>query len=76
LDCILDKTIAKSGSDADWKNRRSLHFATPDFLLRPVALASFMRLSLRKAANVDVGEDRVAGNPGTLRSHGKPGQAG
>ena len=32
------------------KNRRSLHYAPPDFLLRVVALANFMRLSLRKAA--------------------------
>jgi hypothetical protein len=50
------------------RNRRSLHYATPDFLSRLVALASFMRLSLPKAAHVDVGEDRVAGNPGSLRS--------
>jgi hypothetical protein len=28
-----------------------------------VALANFMRLSLTKAAHVDVGECRVAGNP-------------
>jgi hypothetical protein len=27
-------------------NRRSLHYATPDFLWRLVALAHFMRLSL------------------------------
>jgi hypothetical protein len=54
----------------------SLHYATPDFLSRFVALANFMRLSLRKAAHVDAGEGRVAGNPGPLRSHGKPGQAG
>jgi hypothetical protein len=33
-----------------------------------VALANFMRLSLLKAAHVDAGERRVAGNPGTLRS--------
>jgi len=49
-------------------HRRSLHCATPDFLLRLVALANFMRLSLTKAAPVDVGECRVAGNPGSLRS--------
>jgi hypothetical protein len=35
-------------------NRRSLHSATPDFLWRLVALASFMRLSLMKAAYVVV----------------------
>ncbi len=32
------------------RNRRSLHYATPDFLLNWVALASFMRLSLLKGA--------------------------
>jgi hypothetical protein len=31
-------------------------------------LANFMRLSLRKAARAAVGEYRVTGNPGTLRS--------
>ena len=31
-------------------------------------LASFMRLSLPKAAHTGVGECRVAGNPGALRS--------
>jgi hypothetical protein len=41
------------------RNRRSLHYATPDFLLRLVALAGFMRRSLRKAAYADVGEGRV-----------------
>ena len=50
------------------ENRRSLHYATPDFLSRLVALASFMRLSLLKAAHVVAGERRVAGNPGSLRS--------
>jgi hypothetical protein len=33
------------------RDRRSLHFATLDFLLRLVALAKFMLLSLMKAAN-------------------------
>jgi hypothetical protein len=33
-------------------NRRSLHYATPDFLLSLVALAILMRLSLTKAAYV------------------------
>jgi hypothetical protein len=36
------------------RNRRSLHYATPDFLLMLVALANFMRLSLMKAAHVVV----------------------
>jgi hypothetical protein len=35
-------------------NRRSLQYATPDFLLSLVALASFMRLSLTKAAYADM----------------------
>ena len=34
------------------RNRRSLHCATPDFLLSLVALAILMRLSLTKAAHV------------------------
>jgi hypothetical protein len=33
-----------------------------------VALANFMRLSLRKAARVGAGEGRVAGNPGAFQS--------
>ncbi len=37
---------------ASKRNRRSLHYATPDFLLSLVALAIFMRLSLTKAAHV------------------------
>ena len=36
------------------KNRRSLHYAPPDFLLRLVALISSMRLSLRRAAHAAV----------------------
>jgi hypothetical protein len=36
------------------ENRSSLHYATPDFLLRLAALANFMRLSLMKAAHVVV----------------------
>jgi hypothetical protein len=58
------------------RSGQALHYATPDFLLRLVALASFMRLSLPKAAHLDVGEDCVAGNAGSLRFHGRPGQAG
>jgi hypothetical protein len=41
------------------RNSRSLHYATPDFLLRLVALANFMRLSILKAAHVDAGERSV-----------------
>src|ERR1700719_3504475 len=36
------------------RNRRSLHYAPPDFLWNLVALANFVRLSLRKAAYVVV----------------------
>ena len=42
------KNISRRGP----RNRRSLRYATPDFLLRLVALMSFMRLSLTKAAHV------------------------
>jgi hypothetical protein len=49
-------------------NRRSLHYATPDFLSRLVALANFMRLSILKAAHAGVAECSVTGNPGALRS--------
>jgi hypothetical protein len=35
------------------KNRRSLHYAPPDFLFNLIALAILMRLSLRKGAYVD-----------------------
>jgi hypothetical protein len=36
------------------RNRRSLRYATPDFLSMLVALANLMRLSLRKAAHANV----------------------
>src|SRR5271156_1377874 len=49
---------ARSNEDGalitDGENCRSLPSATPDFLSRLVALAKFMRLSLRKAAHVAV----------------------
>ncbi len=51
-------------------------YATPDFLLRLIALANFMQLFLLKAAHVAAGVCCVAGNPGTLRFHGTPGLAG
>jgi hypothetical protein len=50
------------------RDRRSLHSATPNFLSNLVALANFMPLSLLKAAHAGVGEDSVAGNPGSLQS--------
>jgi hypothetical protein len=40
----LSFRVSRSGP----RNRRSLGFAPPDFLLRLVALANFMRLSLRE----------------------------
>src|ERR1700742_1143698 len=52
-------------------NRRSLHYAPPDFLWRLVALASFLRLSLPKAAHAGVGECTVAGNPGSVLAGGQ-----
>src|SRR5271156_4911489 len=49
---------ARSNEDGalitDGENCRSFPSATPDFLSRLVALAKFMRLSLRKAAHVAV----------------------
>ncbi len=50
------------------RNSRSLHYAPPDFLLRLVALANFMRSRLAGTAHVAVDECREAGNLGTLRS--------
>ena len=34
-----------------WIEKQQVPYATPDFLLRLVALTNFMRLSLRKAAH-------------------------
>jgi hypothetical protein len=39
----------------------SLRSAPPDFMSNLVALATFLRLSLRKAAHVAMGECRVVG---------------
>jgi hypothetical protein len=50
------------------RNRRSLHYAPPDFLLNLVALMHFMRLSLTERRKRCLVQCRVAGNPGTLRS--------
>jgi hypothetical protein len=65
---LVKERVVPSGSGGDLKEKQALHCAPPDFLLRLVAAANFMRLSLTKAAHVDVGECRVAGNPGALRS--------
>ena len=46
--------LSKNISTKEPLNRRSLHCAPPDFLWRPVALRICMRLSLRRAAHVDV----------------------
>jgi hypothetical protein len=43
--------VLSSALRAGPANRRSLHYAPPDFLWRLVALASFIRLSLRKGAH-------------------------
>jgi hypothetical protein len=40
----------------------------PDFLLGWMGVAEFMRLSVKKAAHVGIGECRVAGNPGAPSS--------
>src|ERR1700738_5400963 len=45
-------------------HRRSLGFAPPDFLLRWVALANFMRLPLRERRTRNRVQRSVAGNPG------------
>src|SRR5450755_1672502 len=45
-------------------HRRSARFAPPDFLLRLVALANFMRLSLRERRTRNRVQRSVAGNPG------------
>jgi hypothetical protein len=49
------------------RNRRSLHCAPPNFLLRVVALIKFMRFPTGNRTR-DPGECREVGNPGTLRS--------
>jgi hypothetical protein len=54
------------------RNRRYIHFATPDFLLILVALPNFMRPSLRKGAYADLSsaswqEIRVRSGPTARR---------
>ncbi len=56
----LSFRVSRSGP----RNRRSLGFAPPDFLLRLVALANFMRLSLRERRTRNRVQRSVAGNPG------------
>src|ERR1700677_4380771 len=48
----------------DGENRRSLGYAPPDFLWSSVALADFMRLSLRERRTRGFVQCCVAGNPG------------
>ena len=52
--------------------------ASPEFLSSLVALANLMRLSLLKAAHVDVSDCRVAGNPGrpSFSAHVRSGERG
>jgi hypothetical protein len=45
-------SFKKNISRGEPPNRRSLHYAAPDFLWRAVALMICMRLSLRRAAHV------------------------
>src|ERR1700688_2772483 len=66
------KKRTKSLTKAQKGNRRSLHCATPNFLLSLVALAIFMRLSLKKAAHVAISsaarqEIRVRSGPTASR---------
>ena len=56
----LSFRVSRSGP----RNRRSLGFAPPDFLLRLVALPSFMRLSSRERRTRNRVQRSVAGNPG------------
>jgi hypothetical protein len=51
---VLDQLIPAPRSTREASAQGSLRYATPDFLLRLVALASFVRLSLMKAAYVVV----------------------
>jgi hypothetical protein len=53
----------KSGA-LEWRTADPLGFAPPDFLLRLVALANFMRLSLRERRTRNHVQRSVAGNPG------------
>jgi hypothetical protein len=50
----------------------------PDFVWSLVALARLMRLSLLKAAHVDIGQCHVAGNPGrpSFSAHVRWGERG
>ena len=56
----LSFRVSRSGP----RYRRSLDFAPPDFLLRLVALANFMRLSSRERRTRNRVQRSVAGNPG------------
>jgi hypothetical protein len=46
----MNKTGLPGELDARRANRRSLHYAPPDFMWNLVASAKFMRLSLRRGA--------------------------
>jgi hypothetical protein len=59
--------LSKGVTTKGCRHRDLSHCATPDFLSRLVALASFIRLSSLKAAQPDVDEGLVAGNPGPLQ---------
>ena len=48
----------------EWRTADPLGCAPPDFLLRLVALANFMRLSVRERRTRNRVQRSVAGNPG------------
>ena len=54
---------AKFGAP-EWRTADSFGFAPPDFLLKFVALANLMRLSLRERRTRNRVQRSVAGNPG------------
>ena len=68
LESLRENRKRNRRSPFDFAQGRLSTALPPDFLSSLAALANFMRLSLRKAAHVAVGEYCVVGNPGTLRS--------
>jgi hypothetical protein len=54
VEMTKERVVMARNSGPGMGNRGSLHYAPPDFLWRAVALITCMRLSLRRAAHVDV----------------------
>jgi hypothetical protein len=50
--CLCWQQFYYGALERVWQNRRSLHCAPPDFLLRVVALINCMRFPLRETASV------------------------